>query len=112
MMEDVEDAIRFLERIYGGGTHFFSAFEKAEGVMRSKQCMEKADIAFITDGQCRFDQHQLDKLLGWKKDLGFRIFSIVILASITQAIKDISDEYVRIEDMVLDGKAVDLYGRI
>ena len=53
-----------------------------------------------------------DRIMSWKKDLGFRIFSVVILAGVTQVIKDISDTHVRLENLLLDEEAVNIYGRI
>ena len=92
----------------GGGTDFEKPLAKSVQIIRrAKQDTDykKADIVFITDGGARLSPEFQENFLSDKKDLEFRLFSIIILG-IEETLEDVSDETHHLVDLVKQGDGV------
>ena len=77
----ISDVIDFAEFFFGGGTDFEVPLTAAAGIMEEAYNgagQQRADVVFVTDGQCRVGE---EWLRGWrecKARLGFRVFGVTL----------------------------------
>ncbi len=69
--------LEFLSGSFHGGTDPAPALQRAVATIRSRK-MRQADVLMVTDGLFSMPQAWLGKLAGWKKELGFRIHTLVV----------------------------------
>lgn len=83
-----------------GGTDFTEPLTKALEVIEMNK-FKKADILFITDGQCGVSQEFLDEFANKKKEKDFKVHSVLIDCSYASrgAIKDFSDKITLLSDL-------------
>jgi uncharacterized protein with von Willebrand factor type A (vWA) domain len=80
-----------------GGTNFEKPLEEALRYIESVE-YRRADIVFITDGECVISQRFISRFLEAKKSTGFRMVSVVIAGS-TNALLQISDMVIQDADI-------------
>jgi uncharacterized protein with von Willebrand factor type A (vWA) domain len=108
--------IEIAETAPSGGTNFDLPLLKAyELICGSK--FNKADIVFITDGQCQVDDGFLQTLSQAKSSKGFMVFSVLIDVkgdSSDDAVQAFSDEVITISSLVQldDGTALNLFSKV
>jgi uncharacterized protein with von Willebrand factor type A (vWA) domain len=78
----------------GGGTNFDVAFKRGLDVIST---IERADLVFVTDGQCDVSKTLLDRLNA-SKALGLRVFALTVNGgSVARSIAALADESVDID---------------
>jgi len=75
---NIEDIIDMAEYFSGGGTQFQPPLDLARDKIDLMKNFSKADILFITDGECAATEGWLKSYLKWKKDNNVNITSILI----------------------------------
>lgn len=72
------DIIDIAEVGANGGTTFWAPIEKAMSIISKEKAFKKADITFVTDGDCNLTNLQTEELLKMKKSKGVKIQTIII----------------------------------
>lgn len=100
------------EHFPGGGTDFEKPLDAALECL-AKSRYKKADIVFITDGECRVSAEWSQRFRKEKDRLGFSLFSILIDvgASSAGSLKEFSDRITTITQLTSEG-ASDLFIRL
>jgi|Deesub1362B_J571_1020462.scaffolds.fasta_scaffold01116_7 uncharacterized protein with von Willebrand factor type A (vWA) domain len=91
-----DDILKLASIFIGGGTNFEKPLRKA---IEEMQNLERADIVFITDGECSISQQFLNEFLYAKNKHGFRVLSLYI-GNIINTLQLFSDKVVAIQDIV------------
>lgn len=102
------------EVYYSGGTNFGKPVKRALEIIEKEKAFNKADIVFITDGDCNMDSGQEEKLIKTKKDKNIYIQTILINVSNHYSIDGVeswSDKVVKVSDLAElgDGVAEDIF---
>jgi uncharacterized protein with von Willebrand factor type A (vWA) domain len=79
-----------LERSTGGGTNFEKPLQKAVEIIKSNKTYKKADIVFITDGECPVTTEFLEEFLKLKAKRKVSVLSVLI-GNYTSSIEKFSD---------------------
>ncbi|KXG75522.1 Protein ViaA [Fervidicola ferrireducens] len=79
-----------LERSTGGGTNFEKPLQKAVEIIKSNKTYQKADIVFITDGECPVAPEFLEEFLKLKAKRKVSVLSVLI-GNYTSSIEKFSD---------------------
>lgn len=76
---DVHGLLNFIETFHRGGTNFDTplraAVEAIEGAFGNSQ---RADIVFVTDGECRMSPEFIEWFADKREELDFRVFGVCI----------------------------------
>lgn len=73
---------RFMNAFFSGGTDYDMALSRCvEIIEEAPKAGKKADVLFISDGECYINDKTLKKFQAKKSDLGFRVFSVCVGAS-------------------------------
>lgn len=56
-----------LSWFFNGGTNFQVPLQAAAGLIESGKCSKKADIVFVTDGECSVPKQFADEFTAWRK---------------------------------------------
>jgi len=82
----------FAQQFYGGGTDFEMALEGCVKSIRATkmQHFKKADVVFISDGDCYIGSKFREKFKATKKELGMRVMAIGVGCS-ADSFRDFSD---------------------
>lgn len=101
--------LEFASYFTGGGTDFQGPLEAAIGCIERGK-LRKADVVFITDGECQVDPVWLAGFADQKSRLGFRLFSVLIdIGSVqTHSLQALSDRVTSVRQLTSDG-AADLF---
>src|SRR5690606_18813718 len=71
------DILELADYFPGGGTDFEDPLNKAVELLQMSK-FKNGDIVFITDGECDVSDSWLSEFLDKKKELSFKVFSILI----------------------------------
>ena len=82
----VDDIIKIASVEYGGGTNFQDPLAKA-----MEQNHKKADILFITDGECDVNNDFINKFNKMKKDTNTKVIALQVGNCSTEALEKFSD---------------------
>ena len=74
---DREDVLRAAEIFLGGGTDFATPLREALRLM-DEEGFERADMVFVTDGQCALPGDFLETFQRRQKELGFQVTGILL----------------------------------
>lgn len=74
---DLDRVLELAEHFPGGGTDFRQPLAAALECLQQAR-YRRADIVFITDGECRVDEHWLADFKRAKDRLGFSVLSVLI----------------------------------
>lgn len=74
---DLDKVLELAEHFPGGGTDFRQPLAAALECLQQAR-YRRADIVFITDGECRVDEHWLADFKRAKDRLGFSVLSVLI----------------------------------
>ena len=102
----IEDIIDMAEHFAGGGTLFEPALNLARQYIDEEKDFEKADIVFITDGQCAVRDKWLEEFLRWKEKRKVTIRSVLIdsYSHTAGTLNEFSDEVEHLHDLKADSK--------
>jgi uncharacterized protein with von Willebrand factor type A (vWA) domain len=98
----------------GGGTNFYAPLTEAFQMMTekgTKEVLKPADIIFITDGEARLSDEQLEQILLYKKQTGARIYSIAIQCYSVKTLELFSDHIAQVDAEGNMGTVKDLVGK-
>jgi len=95
-----------LEFFFGGGTDFETPLSNAIDCIRSENDFKKADIVFITDGECSISDQFLGKFEQEKKSLEFQVYTILV-DYYTDTVKKFSDTVLHVDDLEDDEEVLD-----
>jgi len=102
----VEDLIEMLSFFFGGGTDFEAPLGCALDLIRSEGSLKKADVIFITDGECDVSDEFVSDFRKAKKELEFRVYTVLI-SQRTRSVDRFSDEVLTIDDLTDDQHVLD-----
>jgi len=103
--------VEMAELFMGGGTDFETPLTRAKMCIDLEKDYHKADIIFITDGECAVRDSWQKEFMAWKKEKGISIYSILINTGINSdtSLKEFSTQIYKLsdfketsEDVVLD----------
>lgn len=103
----LEQVFEIAEYFLGGGTDFEKPLAEAVKLIE-KQEFKKADIVFISDGQCAVSDSFLARWKAVKKEKEFSCFSILIGWGSPKAMEEFSDEIFQVQEMTEDGEATEV----
>ncbi|WP_456325930.1 VWA domain-containing protein [Desulfonauticus submarinus] len=102
----MDKLIEILEFFFGGGTDFETPLKTAIDCIKSEKDFKKADIIFITDGECIIPDSFLEQFQKEKKELDFKVYTILVDYQ-TDAVEKFSDTVLHIGDLGRDDKVLD-----
>ena len=76
--QNIEKLIEFAEYFAGGGTDFETPLTLSRQIIDDHEKFTKADIVFITDGQCAIGDKFKEDFNKWRKENKVTIYSILI----------------------------------
>jgi uncharacterized protein with von Willebrand factor type A (vWA) domain len=81
-LNSIQQKVAFAQHFYDGGTDFERPLTEAIGLILSDEAQgkpfKKADIVFITDGDCRVSDEFLQSVKKFQGEVGFQIHSIAV----------------------------------
>lgn len=99
---DPQKVMDIAERFHDGGTSFTAPLNEALNVINTST-FRKADITFITDGECSVDDNFLKKFNKTKEDKEFRVLSVLVDAGggrvSDSTLKNFSDKIVHVSTL-------------
>jgi uncharacterized protein with von Willebrand factor type A (vWA) domain len=108
------DILSSMEYFFNGGTCFEEPLDEAIKEIEENESTRKADIIFITDGDCRVSPDWKDRFEAKKEELGFTVYGIAIDTSRptpTETLTSLSDEIQTLHDVLKDEEIIDkVYG--
>ncbi len=111
-----ERVIEMSEMFLGGGTDFMAPLTRAKDCIEQETNFHKADIIFITDGECAVTDSWLKEFKAWKKAKAVTVFSVLITPGYNSdvSLKEFSDKITKLTDMQGKGEsvAVDIFQSI
>ncbi len=107
-----KDLLEIAEVSSGGGTSFEAPLDRALEVIR-EEGLKKADIAFITDGECAVADEWLKEFLAAKEKLQFNVVSVLcdVGATSGSTVEKFSDRVERVSSLD-EGDAAAVIGHI
>uniref|UniRef100_A0A6M3LBR2 Putative von Willebrand factor A domain-containing protein n=1 Tax=viral metagenome TaxID=1070528 RepID=A0A6M3LBR2_9ZZZZ len=72
------ELIDALSLFLGGGTDFMTPMNEAHRIITSSKTMKKADVVFVSDGDCRMEEENQKRVKEWKKELGFKVIGVMV----------------------------------
>ena len=96
----LEDVIEIAEWWCGGGTNFEEPLTKAMEIIEKKE-LKRADILFITDGECRVSDGFAEAFHEFRKRTETRVVSVLIGAE-PRELTRLSDKVIPVYDLVKD----------
>lgn len=103
----VEEIIEFVELFSGGGTNFERPLDEARRII--EEGMPKADILFISDGECDVSDEWLKEFLEFKKKTKTRVVSVYVHGWRYDVLEKFSDHVERVENLVEDSAKIFQY---
>ncbi|MCA9381293.1 hypothetical protein KC678_03440 [Candidatus Dojkabacteria bacterium] len=111
-----ERVIDMAEMFMNGGTDFMAPLTRARMCIDEEVNFHKADIIFITDGECAVTNDWLAEFKTWKKSKAVSIYSILINCGYNSdvSLKEFSDKVAKLNDMRSKGDeiAIDLFASV
>jgi uncharacterized protein with von Willebrand factor type A (vWA) domain len=101
----LEKVIEIGEFFFDGGTDFEAPLSTATAIIRDHEKFKKADIVFITDGQCTVLDTFLEAYQRDKKALDFKCISILIGHG-EGILRSFSDAVISVEELTVDDHKV------
>jgi uncharacterized protein with von Willebrand factor type A (vWA) domain len=100
---DPNEMVKAVSEFLGGGTDFGRPLWTAYKLIAEHKHLNKADIIFITDGDCKIDSTMRQDLAERKDKLNINIYTIVLEArSLYGHIDELSDSVTTIPDLLAD----------
>ncbi len=102
----IKELIEILEFFFGGGTDFETPLKAALNYIKIEKDFKKADVIFITDGECNVSDSFLEQFRKEKKSLEFKVYTILV-DCYTDTVKKFSDTVLHIDDLEHDEEILD-----
>jgi uncharacterized protein with von Willebrand factor type A (vWA) domain len=97
-----KELLEIVETHSGGGTAFEPPLKRAQAMIDAGG-LEKADIVFITDGECAVGEKFLTEFLAWKTAKGVTVITIIVDDHVSDAtVKKFSDRVERASAFTAD----------
>ena len=108
-----EHMLELAESRAGGGTDFESPLRKAIEMIQ-KEGLKKADICFITDGECAVSDEFLREFLAVKKTYEINVFTVLCDVGSTSdaTVQQFSDRVVRASSFTAEEAEVAVFGSL
>jgi uncharacterized protein with von Willebrand factor type A (vWA) domain len=84
-----KDLEKYINQFYCGGTDYDAALMRCTKILKEDK-REKADVVFISDGECEMSSRVKDEFNKIKKEMNFRVFGIGLGVD-TDSFKDFCD---------------------
>lgn len=108
---DINTMIDFVTVFLGGGTDFQHPIDKSISIMENE--LEKADLIFITDGECSVSTSWLENYHESKKRLGFRTYGLAVGSSRPgSTLQSFSDNVRGVTDFLSTDQCSDIFRNI
>jgi len=101
-----EMMIEVFGKFNGGGTNYEKPLQEAITMIGENQ-FDKADVIFISDGECDVSDEFLQKFLAVKREKQFSVYSVLIGYG-GDVLRKFSDDVVEIDSIANDSQAIDL----
>lgn len=75
----IDQLIDIATYAFGGGTDFDRPLREALDLIREEQVLRRADIVFISDGECEVSAHVVSELEQAKRELGLSVFGVHVV---------------------------------
>lgn len=75
----IDQLIDIATYAFGGGTDFDRPLREALSLIREEQTLRRADIVFISDGECGVSAHVVRELEQAKRELGLSVFGVHVV---------------------------------
>ncbi len=101
--------IEMAEMFMDGGTDFMAPLDRARMCIDEEINFHKADIIFITDGECAVTNDWLKDFKAWKKSKEVTLFSVLVntgWACSNASLKEFSDRITTLADITSKGEGV------
>jgi uncharacterized protein with von Willebrand factor type A (vWA) domain len=109
---NLEKVVELLSLRGGGGTSFNVPLTRATEII-AEAAFNKADLVFITDGECDVDAKVLERYEEVKKEQGFRTLGVISgMDAYTSVVAEFSDRVMRVDDMAEADRASDVLFQI
>jgi len=100
-----------MEHFTGGGTSFEAPLTSALEAIKTDKCLKKADVVFITDGECDVSDEFLANWTKARKTHQFTMYGVDIQAGYgyhsDSVLSQLSTKVVSLQDFVEDGNVAD-----
>lgn len=97
-----DDIFDIAEKFANGGTNFEAPLQKSVEIIERNKNFEKADVLFLTDGDCGVGDRFLDEFMAKKKKLNFSVHTVLIDmygGGAMSTVKRFSDRIVEVSDL-------------
>jgi len=113
---DMTKVIEMAEMFLGGGTNFESPLTRARMCIEEQPDFHKADVIFITDGECAVRTDWVKDFNKWRKEKGVNIFSILIDSGYNSVsgLKEFSTSIFKLSDLKdsAESAMIDIFSKI
>ncbi|RJQ74208.1 VWA domain-containing protein [Pseudonocardiaceae bacterium YIM PH 21723] len=113
---DLKARLKLASDFPSGGTNFMAPLDEALDLLQfeyNTTGRQRADIVFITDGQCRVDNNWLTSFLESKSVLGFRVFGLTVGEDAgARTLERFCDDVRHIDDLTDSHAVADLFRAI
>lgn len=75
----IDQLIDIATYAFGGGTDFDRPLREALDLIREEQVLRRADIVFISDGECEVSAHVVQQIEQAKRELGLSVFGVHVV---------------------------------
>ena len=96
----IEDIVEIAETFTGGGTNFERPLTVASEII--SEGLKKADILFITDGECSVSEEFLNNFRKFKDKTKTRVISVFVEGYSERTLEKFSDKVINVRDFVED----------
>ncbi|ACV24985.1 vWA domain-containing protein [Methanocaldococcus fervens] len=96
----MEEIIEIASLYFGGGTNFIEPLNKAMEVIKKNESFKNADILLITDGYAEVNDMFLKEFDKFKNEHNVKLISVFVEIFPTETLKMISDEVIKVYDLV------------
>lgn len=101
----LQKVIEIASYFLGGGTDFEKPLTRALQVINENKDLKKADIVFISDGDCEVSKEFEIEFRKTKKEMDFKMVSVII-AGRSDTLDKLSNQCVQVADIARDGEDV------
>jgi len=101
----ISEILEIAEEFYGGGTNFELPLSKAVELLEHG-FSKKADILFITDGECEVSNTFVQEFNEFKKKNEVKVISVFIFGQRTDTLEKFSDKVILAHDLAKDVQKV------
>ncbi len=95
---DKKALIEAVQFFFNGGTDFVKALKNAREIIQKEKDFKKADIIFVTDGECYVDDSFEEEFIKDKKEMELSMYTILISCGEGSSLDNISDSVTSVSE--------------